>query len=102
MSATLPTDAQQPLVRRDANLTASLAWVKGTLVFENTPVADFLDEIGRWYGVQIELRDSASQPGRITGRFLLSESSEQVMQSVANLLGARATRRGSAIVLTPR
>lgn len=64
----------------------AVAWTKGNLVFEDTPVREVAERIGRWYGLDVEVADSALLDMSFTGDFR-SESIEQILELMKISLG---------------
>src|SRR2546429_585367 len=46
-------------VRRGVDVGRYLAWTRGVLAFDGTPLGDVVLTLGRWYNVEIRLADSA-------------------------------------------
>jgi transmembrane sensor len=77
----------------------ALAWVRGELEFDNAPLSEALPAIGRWYGVVIT-PDPMMRDRRLTARFA-QQPLEQLLDALGLALGARVTRDGSTITLSP-
>ncbi len=60
-------------------------WVNGQLAFKNTPLADALSTLSRWYGVQFRLEDSSLAAAHITGE-LSYGSLDDMVQVIKNML----------------
>lgn len=61
------------------DIDGDIAWTKGTLHFDNTPMPDVLESIERWYGVHITVRDNSIYRNSVTADFR-SESIHQVLE----------------------
>lgn len=61
------------------DIDGDIAWTKGTLHFDNTPMPDVLESIERWYGVHITVRDNSIYRNSFTADFR-SESIHQVLE----------------------
>jgi transmembrane sensor len=71
---------------------ADLAWTRGRLIFENTPLERVAEDLRRWYGT--ELRIDTSLAGRtVTASFNNGESFQHVLNVIAMTLGAEVTDR---------
>ncbi len=46
-----------------------IAWHQGKLVFANTPMAEVAQMLGRWYGIEIEIKDKSILDYRFTTTF---------------------------------
>jgi transmembrane sensor len=88
-------------VRHHANVTALLGWTQGKLAFEDAPLAQVLSDLGRWYGVNVELGDSALGALPFTGS-LRGAAPAEAVQLVAGALGLRVERMGSRTVVVRR
>jgi transmembrane sensor len=87
-------------IRRGVDLTAQLAWTEGRLVFADTPVAEVLAQLHRWYGIDVRLGDPALATHRFSASYT-TESDSTVVRELATAIGARVERRGKVIVLVP-
>ncbi|MBE6181867.1 MAG: DUF4974 domain-containing protein [Rikenellaceae bacterium] len=56
----------------------SLAWVKGKMIFENTPLDRVIIDLERWYGIDIIVKDPVILNYKITATFR-NESITQIM-----------------------
>jgi transmembrane sensor len=70
-----------------------LAWTRGRLVFRNAPIAELSSDLRRWYGVELQVTDSALLRRHFTGSFA-GEPAQRVLDVIALALGARVERRG--------
>ena len=68
------------------------AWMRGELVFRDTPMSRVASDLRRWYGVEVRMADTLLQR-RFTGTFT-TESRERVLDVIATALPARVERRG--------
>jgi len=75
------SDYEAPLIRQ-ANLHLNTGWVNGELVFNNTPMAEFIKKLERWYGVKVHVEDSHIMKYRFTATFS-SESLSRVMEYIS-------------------
>jgi transmembrane sensor len=87
-------------VRRGVDLRSSLAWTEGRLVFTDTPVADVIVRLNRWYDADVRLGDPALGALRFTASYgAVSEAT--VVRELATAIGARVQRRGSSTLIVP-
>ena len=63
-----------------------LAWKTGTLVFENTPMRQVMEDIANAYGITYEFENAAFMACPLTTRFE-NESIENVLQAIEALFG---------------
>jgi transmembrane sensor len=69
------------------------AWMRGELVFRDTPISTVIADLRRWYGVEVRVADTALLQRRFTGTFT-TEPRERVLDVIAMTLPARVERRG--------
>jgi transmembrane sensor len=80
------------------NADDELAWTRGALVFRDTPLNEVAEDLRRWYGVRLDIRDSA------LGRRPLSascrgDSVDWVLDVIGLALGASIERRGDVAIV---
>ena len=85
----------QVAVARAADLDPYVAWTAGRLVFRQTPVAEAVARLSRWYGAEIRLGDSALAREALTAT-LGDEPIASALELVAGALDARIEWRGSS------
>jgi ferric-dicitrate binding protein FerR (iron transport regulator) len=84
-----------------ADASVYTQWMRGELVFEDTPVATVLQSVGRWYGYDFVLKDSML--ARKTVTTVLSVSAPQeTMRALRDLLDVTMTVDGRTITLDSR
>jgi transmembrane sensor len=77
-------------------------WTTGDLVFRKTPARDVVAEIGRAYGVEIRIADSALAAQPLSWTVTLTRRSlTGVLEPLAGVLDAHVTRAGRVITLVP-
>jgi len=87
-------------VRRGVDLRSSLAWTEGRLVFTDTPVAEVVTQVNRWYDADVRLGDPALGALRFTASYgAVSEAT--VVRELATAIGARVLRRGNSTLIVP-
>jgi transmembrane sensor len=98
----------QTLVTRNRVLTAKIAmeehtaWTRGQLVFRKTPARDAVTELSRVYGVDIRIADSALATQTLNWTVPVAERSlAGILETLSDLLDARAVRVGRVITLHP-
>ena len=88
-------------VRHGVDVDPMFGWLEGRLAFEDAPLASVVDDLRRWRGIDIQIRDSALVTLPFTGEINdLSPSS--ALDLVAATLGLRVTRDGERFVLAAR
>ena len=60
--------ASKPEIKK-VNVQQNTAWVKGDLVFDNTPMPEIVKQLERWYGVHVHIVDSEVLNYRLTATF---------------------------------
>lgn len=76
------------------------AWMRGELVFRDTPMSQVASDLRRWYGVEVRVADTALLQRRFTGTFR-TEPRERVLDVIAMALPARVERRGDTAYFRP-
>ncbi len=87
-------------VRHGVDAERELAWANGTVAFDNTPLADVLSELGRWYDIDFRLADTTVGTRRVSVSFR-TESPTQVLDAVGLLIRARYERHGQFVTFYP-
>lgn len=88
-------------VRRGVNVDALVSWTRGELMFEDAPLGQVLQDLRRWYGVEVRVADSALATLPFTGS-LHDATPAQGVALVAATLGLGVTRDGAHTVLHKR
>ncbi|GGF71539.1 iron dicitrate transporter FecR [Azorhizobium oxalatiphilum] len=83
---------------RPADLSTSLAWLQGRLVFADQPLGQVLSELGRYYGHAIIVADSGLNGVKVNGSYRLDDP-ERVIRSLAAASGASVTRIPGGILI---
>ena len=76
------------------------AWMRGELIFRDTPISTVIADLRRWYGVEVRVADLALLQRRFTGTFT-TEPRERVLDVIAMALPARVERRGDTAYFRP-
>ena len=92
--------AGRATVRRGVDLRAHLAWTEGRLVFVDTPVAEVVTQINRWFGGDVRLDGAVLAARRFTASYP-SATEATVVRELAAAIGATVERRGRIVVLVP-
>jgi transmembrane sensor len=90
-----------PVVRHDVPVTGLTDWRRGVLRFDDEPLAEVLDELAHWYGLEFRLQD----PGLADRRLSADVPTADLAETLAILgaaLGLDAHREAGAVVLRPR
>lgn len=84
----------------DVPLERYLAWRRGGLTFDDTPLRDAIVQLERWYDLVIRTSDRSLDDARITITFT-SESADEALSALAKVLDARYTRADRVVRLAP-
>ena len=85
-------------VRRGVDVARQLAWTRGVLSFDGTPLGEVVRTLERWYNVEIRVADSALAARRLTATFQ-NESIDLVLQRIALTVGLRVERADGSVIL---
>lgn len=94
----LLTEEGKASVRRRVDAAALVGWTRGELVFEDAPLAQVLQDLRRWYGIDMRAADSTVAALPFTGS-LRNTSPAEGLALIAATLGLRVTRDGALTVL---
>jgi transmembrane sensor len=75
-----------------------LAWLRGRIIFRDTPLSEAAAQIRRWYGVDVRFADASLRNQRLTATFD-GETRDQVLKTIALALGAEIELRGDTAIL---
>jgi transmembrane sensor len=93
---------QRVLVAPGASAREYTGWVSGVLVFRHATVRDVVADLGRAYGSDIRVADSALAHRTISAEVDIAQSSvTQVLDFIGLTLHAHYERDGQAYVLAP-
>jgi transmembrane sensor len=81
-----------------ADVADEVAWMRGRLIFRDTPLAEVGAALRRWYGITLRVEDQRLSNRHLTAAFD-GETPAQVLDVVALTLGARLERRGDTAIL---
>jgi len=76
-------------------------YAQGKLIFHHVPIATMLVTIGRWYGMQFQLADTALGAQPVSTAFTVSDSKTMLVQ-LKDLLNVTARFDGDVVILHPR
>lgn len=76
----------------------ALAWTSGRLVFVDAPLARVRADLQRWYGIDVQVADSALSRRHVTATFE-EETIDQILEVLGLVLGARVERQGETVTL---
>jgi transmembrane sensor len=85
-------------IAQHVDVDSRIAWMRGELVFTDTPLADALPRLSRWFDRDVRLADSTLATRRLTARFRADQPADVVFDGVALALGARVSHQGRVVV----
>jgi ferric-dicitrate binding protein FerR (iron transport regulator) len=86
-------------LRRGVDIERQLAWIRGVLAFDGTPLRDAVRTLERWYNVEIHLEsDSALAERRLTATFT-NEPIDLVLNRIALTLDLRIAHVDESVLL---
>jgi transmembrane sensor len=80
-------------------LSESLAWQRGKVVFHNEPLADAAVELNRYGGLELIVADADSAKLLINGTFL-TNNAEEFAEATHELFGLRVEHRNGNLILS--
>lgn len=87
------------LVKASFDYEEEIAWKEGVLLFKDIPLAEALNRIEKWYGVEFSTADLPLQDYHVTGRFD-NESLGNVLLSISFTTKINYKIEGNKIILT--
>jgi transmembrane sensor len=87
-------------VRRAVDVESHLSWTSGRLVYTDTPLADVLEDLRRWYGVDVQLADSGNASLPFTGT-LAGVAPDEAVAQVAATMGLLVQVESQHVTLLP-
>lgn len=82
--------------RRGAATEDDMAWLSGRLVFRETPLAEVVSSMRRWYGIELRLMDPSLANRHLTATFS-GEPPDRVIEVLRLALGADIERHGDTV-----
>ena len=95
------TRAGDITVKPAGNTDQYLAWTNGQLVFHDTPLARVVDDVGRWYDLDIVVKGASLPMLPIRGP-LPTTSMDDALGVLASAISADWQRKGRSVVLVAR
>lgn len=89
-----------PAVRRGVAVGPLVAWTTGELVFSAMSLREVVQELARWYGVEIRIDDPALANQTVTIR-LREQPVRTVLSHIARMVEARVEPHGAGWALVP-
>jgi ferric-dicitrate binding protein FerR (iron transport regulator) len=83
-------------VQSDVDVSQRIAWTEGRLIFRAVRFSEMVRALERWYDVDIDIADAELAEMRVTA-LLEHQTLDEVVELLAETLGARYTRSGNRI-----
>jgi transmembrane sensor len=93
MADTTPVAALEP-----ADLSRSLSWEGGQLVFKNEPLSSAVERVNRYADHKIQIADAAAGNVLVSGVFAAGDT-EAFVDGITAVFPVRAQRRGGTTVV---
>ena len=90
----------QAIARRGVVTDDDVAWMRGRLVFRESPMAEVVASVRRWYGIEMRVEPSFMNR-HITATFE-AEPADRVLEILRLVLGAEIERRGDTAIVSSR
>lgn len=89
-------DASEIRVARNVDVSPFTAFASGRLIFVDAPFAEVVDELRRWYGVEVRVSDATLLERHLTSEFE-GESLDEVLRIIGLALDVRFQRSGNRV-----
>lgn len=87
------------LAKQKVDPSLYTSWVNGIFIFDNTPMAQVLSRISKYYNISFDAQATALSDKHVTGKLLLSGNIDNVLTSISLLTSSQYTRSGNTIRL---
>jgi len=91
----LMTGASAPVI---VDLQRELAWIRGELIFESTPLVDVITQLERRYNIIIQVEDESILQRRLTANYYV-EPIDEIIKNVALSVGITYRKENDQIYL---
>jgi transmembrane sensor len=88
-------------VTHAATLDSEFAFARGELVFAETPLAEAIPDLNRWYDADVRLGDATLGAQRLTGT-LANGTRADLARHLGAILNARVVHVGKTLTIYPR
>lgn len=91
---------EQRMEKRQVDVEKYISWKDGYIVMNETPIAEVLKHIERYYNQSFVIRDQVNLASRTcTGKLYLSDNLDNVMKTVSILSSIHYTQQGKTIYI---
>jgi transmembrane sensor len=92
-------DSDGQIRSRHGSVASLLEWGDGTLMFDAAPLTDVVQDMGRWFDLDIRIGTATLGDRRVTASFT-TESADDAVRIVADALGLTVVHDGRVVTLT--
>ena len=92
---------ENPTVPLDIDTAGQLNWLEYERDFTSTPLHEVLDQIEKWYNVQIHLTDNSYASNLITVH-IERKPVENILDMIALIMNMNYRQEGSRVVFSPK
>ena len=99
---TILSPVSEELTKAKVDTYPFTSWKDGWLVFNDNPLAEVMDQVGRWYDMEVEYADPSLKTIRFGGKLRKAKSIKDILKVIerSNELSARIS--GSKIIISER
>lgn len=90
----------RPSEPRDGNINDYLSWLEREMYFKNVPLQEVLDQLERWYDIDILLSDESYASNQVTV-FIDNKPIEEIVDVISLMNNFQYKRDGRTIILSP-
>lgn len=83
---------------RDVDIEEAMAWKNGYFHFNNKSITDVMEELSRWYDIEVEYRPGVSNQ-KIGGTFSKSKNIQELLFSIETLGGIKFKIEGRRVIV---
>jgi ferric-dicitrate binding protein FerR (iron transport regulator) len=91
----------RPSAPKTVGMENPLSWLKHEKYFQNAPLQEVLDQLERWYDLQIILEDKILASSRVT-IFIEDKPIEEVMEVISLMNHLQTRREGRKVILSAK
>ena len=88
------------LAKQQVNPSRYTSWVDGIYIFNKTPVAEVLRQLGKYYNITFDSTAVSLADEYVSGKIYLSDNIDDVLTSVSLMISSTYTRSRQTIKLT--
>lgn len=89
----------RPLVKREVDLMEVLAWKNGEFVFKDMPLSAMMEELARWYDIEVECPAGELGEQRFHVYMDRSKTLEEALSEIARVADITYYRDGKKIII---